>query len=290
MTVRTTFVELPGVGVRMALLTSSRKSCKTGLGKLCSNVTPNAFDAPVFAHKRKVSVLSMSIGHPAPCPAVLAVALLTRFFKLAGMWIIVTETTVARHLDKLYFGKSRCFERDLMALVTLQRGVVFFNRTRTVVYHFVTCQTFHLVFSAVRDVQVFSVVLLLVSKVMAIQAPNILYMVVRIHLLDVTHLLAIKLGQNKFGVVNPGYVSSDWFGGCIVTIPALSINRTNIAACIFREMTDKTNLGAYFEMFFALEVAVACGTKQRQPTYICTDMSLMTELVLIINNGYRLSQ
>lgn len=102
----------------MALFACMRQVCKTSLGKFFTHVAPNTFDAPVFANERKVSVLPVCIGHPAPGPAVFAVTLLTCFLKLAGMRVIVTETAIARHFDKLYLGKSCPLEWDLMTLIT----------------------------------------------------------------------------------------------------------------------------------------------------------------------------
>ena len=165
--------------------------------------------------------------------------------------------------NKFYFGNSLCLIRGLMALVALQGRVVLSDWIFTVVNHFMTGEAFDLFFSAMRDVQFLRAVLLLISKVMTIQAPDVLYVEVRVHLSVMAHLFAIKLGHDKFGVVNTGYAPTYWLGGCIVTIPALSSNQTSGSAGVFREMADKTNLGAYLEVFLALEMVVARSAKYR---------------------------
>ena len=91
----------------------------------------------------------MSISHPPSRPAMLAVALLTCFFELAGMWVGMTETTVARHLDKLYFGKSCCLEWDFMALIAFERCVMLFDWACSVVNHLMTGKALYFVFFAV---------------------------------------------------------------------------------------------------------------------------------------------
>jgi hypothetical protein len=205
------------------------------------------------------------------------------------MWIAVAETTVGRHLDKFYFGKSRRLERNLMTLVALLRCVVLFDWFISMVNHFMASEAFNLFFSAVRYMQLLCAVLILISEVMTIQATDVLHLNFWIYLLVVTHLFAIELSQNKFSMVNLCYALFDWFSGCIVTIPAFGFNQMNFTVGVdFREMTDETNLSAYLEMFCALEMAVARGTKQRQSAYSRTYMSIMTEFILIIDKDYRL--
>jgi hypothetical protein len=103
--------------VRVTLFTRFGEPRKTSLSEFCPDVASAAFERSVLAHKREARAFAVNVGHPAALPAVLTVALLTRLLKLAGVRVVMTETAVGGQLDRLYFGKSCAFERDLMTLI-----------------------------------------------------------------------------------------------------------------------------------------------------------------------------
>ena len=173
---------LPLMGIGVALLTRPGEPHKTGLSKFRSGVATRTFDALVLARQRERRPFAVNIDNPAAVPAVLAVTLLARLGKLAGVRVVMTQAAVSRHLDKLNLGKSRALEGNRMALVAMAAGVMLVNRTLRMFHHFVTSQALHLVLSVVHGVQVCRDVFSLIAKFMTIQAPDVRHVGIRIHL------------------------------------------------------------------------------------------------------------
>jgi len=149
---------LAGVRVDMARLTIMTQADKPGVHESASVFGDTmALVAPhvrVLASERKRRIGPVGRHQPAAIPAVFTVTLLTGFGKLAAVRIVVTKAAVGRQPDEFNFGKLRPLERDLVALVAFQAGVMPVNRTSPVFWHFVTGQALHLVLSAVHGVQV----------------------------------------------------------------------------------------------------------------------------------------